>query len=233
MKPLERKGGMKTIANKPISHSTFALNRSVAIGSKDFPMNVPIRMPREMDAIQADVVFCLFKTSVEALKLLDDLKNCQVKKTVLVSQVDGSEMKCLNDILNQNIDGLITMRELEQNYVEIIKMLDQDQDVYSYCFLKNMAEKIIIWKLLPEKLSHFELDEKAVGSKLNRTEKMVLQQIGNGYNTKTIADMKKYSESTIYIAVSSVIQALQAKDRTDAVVKAIQKEYLVPVSSSR
>lgn len=203
------------------------MNPESTLSSRDYH-HLPIYSAIELDRFKADIVFCFFDDGAEVMNLIKEIRKRDIKKLVLVSQVRADEIGKLMTVLAQDIEGMLLVDDFKSHYKRIINMLQNEQYVFSHVFQRMMAEMIAKWRNVPKKLSHFELDEMAIGGLINNTEKRVLDYLGHGYNTKAIADRMNYAESTIHIAAAAIIKALKAESRTDAVVKAIRLGYLVP-----
>lgn len=180
--------------------------------------------------IVENVIFYHIQDIQEGFEAREFINEYPGRKFIFVVDQENAK-KTLIDLLVLNIHGMIYTENLDPCFQRIMTYLQDGNFALEPFFQRELAEALIQHQHAQRKIDAFVLNEAKTGDLFNKTEKLVLEELANGLNTKGIVAKHHYAASTIYITAASLIRILEAQDRTDAVVKSIRKGYLIPVKN--
>ncbi|MFA9558927.1 response regulator transcription factor [Evansella sp. AB-rgal1] len=118
------------------------------------------------------------------------------------------------------VNGIVSLSFLEKNSGIVFQFLKQKG-----VFLEPTLHQALIAEIEKQKLKDKPIKKlilKRETVKLTENEKDVLQLILDGYNNRQISDKLYLAPSTISTIISQLLRKIEAKDRTDAMVKSIR-----------
>ena len=153
-------------------------------------------------------------TGIEVLEYFNKLDDFVLPPTILLTTFDDDEA-FLKGIKAGAKGFLLKNVSLEQLTGSILAVAGGDT-----AFRPGLTERII--QTLRKKNSLDNL----ISEKLTQREVQVLRLIGGGYSNKEISDLLKISEGVVKNYTSSIFSKTGARDRTNAVLKAIELGYI-------
>ncbi|RKL67110.1 hypothetical protein CR203_11380 [Salipaludibacillus neizhouensis] len=154
------------------------------------------------------------------LEKIHELKRKEDCHILLISK--NPLHKQLLTTLSFPVSGLVSLPYLKDNYSKVLQTLLNTGIFLEADFHKDIVNEIdhIKYKSMP--IKQLVLIKDKVDLQLSKNEQIVLQLILDGKNNKNIAEKLYFAESTISTIVCRLIKKTCARDRTDALVKAIK-----------
>jgi len=211
--PLFREGIRNWLSSKPdieimgdtnVTNITMLLSiklmpPDVAIVDIDNPVNSGLELARRLVNLLPDIRIIALKSSSNDDDLVEALK---VK---------------LSAYLSKDING--------DDLLRIIRSVAKGEDLMDNGIVSRSG---VVKKVISElrELSNNE-ESIIVSSPLRRRETEVISYVSQGYSNKEIAAALGISQQTVKTHVASIMTKLEAKDRTEAAVKAIKNHWIV------
>jgi DNA-binding NarL/FixJ family response regulator len=210
--PLFREGIRNWLSSKPdievmgdtnVTNTTILLSiqlmpPEVVIIDVDYPNNSGLDLARRLKHLLPDVKVIALRSSFNDNDLVEALK-------VEIAAY-----------LSRDISG--------DDLLDIVRRVAQHEDLVD----ENLISRPGIAKKIIGELRELSGDEEIINrsSPLRRRETEVISYVSQGYSNKEIAAELGISQETVKTHVSSIMTKLDAKDRTEAAVKAIKNNWI-------
>lgn len=190
--------GDTKITNTTILFSIQSMPPEVVLIDIDYPDDSGLYLARRLKHLLPDIKIIALRSGLDDSNLVEALK---VNLAAYLSKdISGG------DLLN------------------IVRLVAQNEDLV----YENLIGRPEIAKRIISELRELSGNEEIVGpsSPLRRRETEVISYVSQGYSNKEIAVELGISQQTVKTHVSSIMTKLEAKDRTEAAVKAIKNNWI-------
>ncbi|MDG5787262.1 LuxR C-terminal-related transcriptional regulator [Evansella sp. AB-P1] len=134
--------------------------------------------------------------------------------------------KDMLQFLNYPINGIVSLSYFQKNVTIVLNSL-----ITKGIFLEPKLHLELIHEIerknnKDKPLKKLILNKRKVESILSEKEQAILQLILDGNNNAKIAEKLYFAQSTVSTTIGNILKKIQAKDRTDAMVKAIRNGWV-------
>ena len=210
--PLYREGIRNWLASKPdieVMGETSIKNTAILLSLQLIPPDVVIVDTDYPDSSGLDLCRRLLNSlpEVRIIALRAGFNDCDLVEALKVK---------LSAYLNKDING--------DDLLQIIRRVAQREDFVD----ENLISRPGVIKRVISELRELSRDEEPINisSPLRRRETEVISQVAEGFSNKEIAARLGISQQTVKSHVASIMTKLDAKDRTEAAVKAVKNGWI-------
>ena len=172
----------------------------------------------QLDTLQADII--LLDLNMPVMNGIETLEALAKQKTTLPVLVltTFDDPKLVLDSLDKGARGFVLKDIALETLVAAMEVIIQGETYFQPAITNSLLQQVSSNRQGLEKQSHYEA--------LSNREVEVLRLLANGYSNKEIAAALHKSEGTIKNHVSNLLAKLGVRDRTKAVLLAIEQRLI-------